>query len=261
MLLRQEQQGVLAIGQPSHAWLAGQLARAWGNEQFGAVRPWEEVCLATDQHDLGWLAVDLEPIFDEVSGLPRAFMNMPLDVHLDLWTRGPREMLTQSSYAALLVSMHGWRLYERRDLSRARPQDADAIRAFLEAQRSFQQRLIDELAPDPAELERNSLLLWTWDYLSLALCLNWDPTAAKAAPTREGRTDLEIRSEPTGSLTIDPWPFGADRVAVRCEGRRLPERFEDEAGMRRGLAQAPLEILELELVRSAWSPARPAQGA
>ena len=28
----------------------------------------------------------------------------------------PRRLVSQSAYAALLVSMHGWRLYERRDL-------------------------------------------------------------------------------------------------------------------------------------------------
>ena len=251
MLLRRDETGVLAIGQPSHAWLAGQLARTWGNEQFGSVEPWEEVCLAAYHHDLGWLALDGDPLFDPATGLPRPFMNMPLDVHLDLWTRGPRQMLTQSAYAALLVSMHGWRLYERRDLERASPEDAAAITEFLRRQRAFQQELIDELQPDSALLERNSLLIWTWDYLSLALCLDWDPATAEGAPTRDARTDLELRSTGPGSFTIEPWPFQADSVAVRCEGRRLPERFADEAGMRRGLAQAPLEILELELARSA----------
>ncbi len=258
MLLRRDERGVLAIGQPSHAWLAGQLARAWGNEEFGAIEPLEDVCLAADQHDLGWLPVDLEPIFDPDTGLPRPFMNMPLDVHLDLWARGPRQMLTQSSYAALLVSMHGWRLYDRRDLNKASVEDAQAIRAFLSEQRAFQADLIKRLEPDSAQLERNSLLLWSWDYLSLALCLNWDPATAKDAPTREGRVDLQLRSAAgasgssrAGPFTVEPWPFRADSVTVRCEGRRLPERFRDETEMRGGLSEAPLEILELELARSA----------
>lgn len=250
MLLREDEDGVLAIGQPSHAWLAGQLARAWGNDEFGVVEPRDEVCLATDQHDLGWLPVDLEPIFDPATGLPRPFMNMPLDVHLCLWTRGPAQMLSQSSYAALLVSMHGWRLYERRDLSRGTPEDAQAVRAFLADQRSFQELLIDRLEPDRALLERNSLLLWTWDYLSLALCLNWDPAVAKSAPTLGGSADLQLRSAAPGTYTLEPWPLRTDAVTVRCEGRRLPERFRDEADMRLGFSRAPLEILELELRRA-----------
>lgn len=258
MLLRHDENGVLAIGQASHAWLSGQLARSWGNEEFGSVTPWEAVCLAADQHDVGWPPVDLEPIFDPDSGLPRSFMNMPLEVHLDLWTRGPRQLLTQSAYAALLASMHGTRLYERRDTDRARPEEADAIRTYLAQQRAFQRELIDQLQAAPDTLERNSLLVWTWDYLSLALCLDWDPATAKGAPTREGRADLELRSAagpvhsaPDGAWTVEPWPFQADTVAVRCEGRRLDAGFADEAEMRRAIAHAPLEILELELVRRA----------
>lgn len=251
MLLRHDQDGVLAIGQPSHAWLAGQLARAWGNDRFGSFAPRDEVCLAADQHDVGWLPVDLEPIFDPSSGLPRGFMSMPLDVHLDLWSRGPRQMLTQSAYAALLVSMHGWRLYERRDLARADPADAAAITEFLGQERAFQRELIDQLKPDPAALERNSLLIWTWDYLSLALCLGWDPATARGAPAGAGSVDLELSSAGGRAFTLEPWPFADDSVAVRCEGRRLPDRFPDELEMRRGMAQAPLEILEFELARRA----------
>jgi hypothetical protein len=38
MLLREECDALIAIGQASHAWIAGQLARAWGNES-GSPRP------------------------------------------------------------------------------------------------------------------------------------------------------------------------------------------------------------------------------
>jgi hypothetical protein len=251
VLLRRDDRGVLAIGQASHAWLSGQLARAWGNEQFASPEPREEVCLAADQHDLGWPPVDLEPIFDPDSGLPRSFMDMPLEVHLDLWTRGPHRLRTQSTYAAVLVSMHGSRLFERRDLERHSPEEASAITAYLSGQRTLQRELIDRLGLDPKVLERNSRLLWTWDYLSLALCLGWDPATARGTPTRDGQVDLEVRSVPDGSFTIEPWPFAAGAVTVRCEGGRLPERFRDAAEMRLGLTQAPLEILELRLVRSA----------
>ena len=46
MLYREESGDRIAISQPAHAWLCGQLARAWGNELFGEVTPLEEVCLA-----------------------------------------------------------------------------------------------------------------------------------------------------------------------------------------------------------------------
>src|ERR1700704_5035327 len=110
MLLRQDERGVLAIGQPSHAWVSGQLARAWGNEQFGAVAPYEEVCLAAEQHDIGMATWDLAPTFNPATGLPHSFVEMPVGTHLKLWSEGPRRLLAQSRYAALLASMHGLRL-------------------------------------------------------------------------------------------------------------------------------------------------------
>jgi hypothetical protein len=45
MLYRQQMQGRIAITQPMHAWVSGQLARVWGNERFGEMVPFEEVCL------------------------------------------------------------------------------------------------------------------------------------------------------------------------------------------------------------------------
>src|SRR5690348_7524279 len=53
MLFRADGEDAIAIAQPSHAWLSGQLARAWGNERFAAPAPYEEVCLGAEQHDIG----------------------------------------------------------------------------------------------------------------------------------------------------------------------------------------------------------------
>jgi Protein of unknown function (DUF3891) len=258
MLLREDDRGVLAIGQPAHAWLAGQLARAWGNEQFGSVQPPEEVCLAAAQHDVGWAERDLTPILNPDTGLPLSFTEMPLDVHLALWTEGPASLVSQSRYAALLVSMHGWRLYKRRDLGRLPAAEADAITRFLSQQCDFQAELLAALRADPAAaaaasdscVERNSLLIWTWDYLSLALCLGWAPSAARNAPTSNGSVDLELtRDDASGIHQLRPWPFTAPALTVRCEGRRLSERASTQARLTEAFAQAPWETLELRLER------------
>ena len=257
MLLREDESGVLALGQPSHAWLSGQLARAWGNQQFGPVEPLEEVCLGAEQHDVGWDTQDLEPLYDPQTKLPRSFMAMPLETHLGLFTDGPRRMLSQSRYAALLTSMHGARLYSRRDVSRLAPPEADAIRAFLDGQRRFQSEILASLRADPCAapwaadelVERNSLLIWTWDYLSLALCLNWAPATAQGCPTAGEPVDLELTPgrEP-GELHLDPWPFAAGALTVHCEGRRLTPGCDDEASLRSAFERAPFQTLELRLV-------------
>ncbi len=247
MLLREDDHGLLAIGQPSHAWLSGQLARAWGNETFARVEPFEEVCLAADQHDVGWMSLDVEPAYNRDTGLPYSFMETPLDVHLRQWTRGTRSMLSQSRYAAWLVSRHGSRLYERRDLKRLSPDDAEAVRHFLDEQRAFRERLESTLGVDQQQLERNSLLIWTWDYLSLALCLGWSPAAAKGAPTEDGTVDIDLKLAGEGLAHLDPWPFAASALTVRAEGRRLTGRFDSEEALGRAFAGAPWETLEVRL--------------
>lgn len=261
MLLREDGEGVLAIGQPSHAWVSGQLARAWGNERFGAVEPREEVCLGAEQHDIGMAAWDLEPTLNPITGLPQSFMEMPVRVHLELWRDGPRRLIRQSRYAALLAVMHGRRLYESRDLDRLPADEAQEVQTFLDEQRELERELLDSLRSDSASapaaeaelLARNSQLLWTWDFLSLALCLNWAPDTAYEVPTAEGSTDLRVLLGGRGSdgphdrLILDPWPFADAAVRVACEGQRLLGRFDSEDSLHAALAAAPWETVEFEL--------------
>ena len=262
MLLREDDRGVLAIGQPSHAWVSGQIARAWGNARFGTVHPWEEICLAAEQHDIGMAAWDLEPSFNPATGLPHSFVQMPLEVHLGLWSGAAGRLRRQSRYAALLTSMHGVRLYEMRDLAKQAPDDAAAIRAYFAEQRALQAELKASLQADPATapiatdvlIQRGSDLLWSWDYLSLGLCLGWAPCTAKGVPTADG-TLVEVRLTPSLTPTdpvrvaVDPWPFPADAVTVHCEGQRLPGRgYANENELRAGLGVASWETLTIELV-------------
>ncbi|MDQ3741928.1 MAG: DUF3891 family protein [Actinomycetota bacterium] len=232
MLLREDGDAVICIGQASHAWLSGQLARAWRD-----VEPREEVCLAAEQHDVGMAQWDLAPTLNPGTGRPHSFMEMPLATHLALWTAAPQRLFTQSRYAALLVSMHGTALYEMRDLARMGDEDAEAVRAYLAGQRALQERLAAEVGASEDERRRNQRLLWAWDWLSLALLLDW-------APATLGDGDLALGE----GHTLDPWPFAeAGPVEVRCEGRRLEGRYDTEAGLHAALEAAPRVELRFAL--------------
>ena len=228
MLLREDGDAVVCIGQPAHAWLSGQLARNWA---LDPVEPWEEVCLAAEQHDAGMADWDARPELNPDSGRPYSFIEMPLATHLRLWTAAPAKLIPQSRYAAVLLSMHGTALYEMRDLSRMSAGQADAVRAYLEGQRALQARLSQGLE----HVKRNQRLIWIWDFLSLGLCLRW-----------EGRS---VEGVTLHADTIEPWPFAADRVTLRTEGRRLEGRFGDEEEMRAALDAAPWVELRFELYR------------
>jgi hypothetical protein len=257
VLVRKDDHGVLAIGQPSHAWISGQLARAWGNARFGAVDPYEEVCLGAEQHDIGMAAWDLFPALHPDSGLPRSFMEMPIEVHLELWSAGPRRLIRQSRYAALLASIHGWRLYAHRDLDRMTAAEAAAVRNYLSEQRRLQQEVLAALRADPVTaataaeeiVARNSQLVWTWDTLSLAICLDWAPYAVSDVPTADDPVRLMLARD-TGPrrLTLDPWPLEPDTLSVRCEGQRLAGPYRSDAALREALATAPWETLDFKLI-------------
>jgi hypothetical protein len=209
VLLVDHPDGKVAVAQPAHAWISGQLAQAWGNELFGRVEPTWEVCLAAEQHDIAWLDWERRPSIDPETGYPHTFMSLDMPTKLAIWADGPDVLLAQSRYAALLVSLHGSRLYRELDRG-AFERD---VRATLDA-------------PDE-EIARNRRLIEAWDNMSLALLLGWRPWTAEQVPA--AHEPLDVRLE--GDGTVSPWPFAAQRVTVRCEGRLLtaPGAELDEA--------------------------------
>jgi hypothetical protein len=244
MLLRRDAGGTVAIGQPAHAWVSGQLARAWA-EPFA---PRAEVCLAAEQHDVAWVGWERAPELDPETGLPYAFSALPRLRRLELWSGAAAQLVSQSRYAALLVSLHGTLLVERFP-PEGGDEVAHAVAAYLERERDFQARLLESLRADPrygphagqAAVARNRELVFTWDGLSLALLHG----------VREERTAAGLTLAPAGGdaerVSVSPWPFREDTVTVVCEGRLLSETFPGERELRRGLARAPWLTIETRL--------------
>lgn len=246
MLVRLDDDGALAIGQLSHAWLSGQLARAWGNERFGAVEPHEEIALGAEQHDVGWALFDLEPPFNPDSGLPRSFLEVTVEDHLRIWRGAPDRLASQSLHAALVVSLHGRSLSELR--SRNASGQAEALKAHIDEERARQRRLCATLGLCEGEVERIRRQMWAWDGLSLALCSAWRPFTVRDVPTANGLIDVELRDREDGASTLDPWPFRHPHVDVRCEARPLKTRYADRSSMRDALEQATPVTLTFALV-------------
>ena len=258
MLYREVKQGKIAITQPMHAWLAGQLARAWGNERFGDVVPFEEVCLGAEQHDVGHTPWEQAPMLNPQTGLPYSFLEMPRQLHVQLWSQAARCVLPQGRYAALLVSLHGTRLYQRYDATNDLPENARAVQQYLEQERTFQEELLVSLRSDPHYrpytteeiVERNRQLVGIWDALSLAICFGrTSPQSWEQVPTAMGTTTLTLvpsDDDPT-TLMLTPWPFRRQQVTLVYEGRSLTETFSNEAEMRETLAHAPWVTLQTVL--------------
>jgi hypothetical protein len=259
--------GVLCISQPQHAGISGQIARAWGNEQFPAPMPPAEVCLAAERHDDGMADYDAEPELDPETGLPFGFMRMPLELWLGCWRRGPSLVAERSPLAGVLVSLHGQHLLNFRKIG----DDDQAGRAAVEGWRAEQRELrsgwIERARRDPGladpgaeeAIERARKLIEIWDVMSLAVCMPRLPATLVGVPADPVAAKIEMQQparpgEAAGGevlVGLDPWPFAEARVPLSADGRRLPETYEDRASLHAALAKAPLETLSVTLVRSA----------
>ncbi|HVX31178.1 MAG TPA: DUF3891 family protein [Nitrolancea sp.] len=249
MLFRTVDGGTLAITQTTHAWVSGQLARAWGNELTGPVEPREAVYLAAEQHDIGWLNREPEPALNMEAGRPRSFLELPPETHLgEIWSHAGRMALLTSRYAALLVSMHGTNLYGR---FRGDPDAANGLaQPFLESQDAFQADLIASLREDPnyaafvtdEHLRRNQRLVALWDRLSLDICrATTHPDRIEHVPfaTSDGTLTIAPVEGNPDRFVVDPWPFTENAVELIFEGRLLSDRYTDEAALQAGFASAP----------------------
>jgi len=249
MILRREGRRVLALGQTSHAWVSGQLARSWGNQQFPRPQPAEAIALGAEQHDIGWARFDLKPEFDPETSLPRSFLKTSVQRHLAIWADAPETLLAASSYAALVASMHG------RALSELRRRNADCTEARLldlhiTAERERQSLLSGRLDLSEAQTRVIQEQMWAWDGISLALCHGWAdfetsaPAAAKSVP-------LRMRSEEGNAFIVDPWPFTIATVEVHCEARPLAPSYRDEQELQDAFQAAIPERLTFTLRRAA----------
>lgn len=257
MILRPDGDGgsVVAIGQASHAWLSGQLARAWGNDGFAVPAPREEVVLGALQHDIGMADWDRAPERHPDSGLPRQFFELDRRTHLALWTEAPQRVLTQSRYAALLVSLHGTGLYERFPPRTEDPEILAAVETYMNGQRALQHQLAEQLHAPPDELLRNQALLAVLDDLSLAICRAIrEPHTTPPAPTTatgDGtphRPLVLFATDPaTDTYILDPWPFARPRLDLVAEGRVLDGPQPDDAALQAALDRAPLRTVRVTL--------------
>jgi hypothetical protein len=257
MLLRKDTEGVIAISQPAHAWVSGQLARNWTETDFVGVG--EEVCLAAEQHDIGFLEWEQSPTLNSETGLPHTFREMPRRMHLAIWTSGIQQMLRFGRYSALLVSRHFTGLAQRNG-HEGTVEEEQLLIEFLERQDAFQTSLKTSLANDfyygefstEEVLRHHQQLVSLWDWMSLILCHGLEAPQTVTWPAWK-QTGGELRLTPIpaagAKVKIEPWPFRVPGLKLVCEGRRLLRAYKNEHEMREGLKAAAPVVLAITLDR------------
>jgi hypothetical protein len=260
MIRREYEGGLLLISQTVHAWVSGQLARRWGNQQFARPEPWEDLILVAGQHDNGWAEWELAPRIHR-DGHPVSFTEMELEEHFAIWQRSAERMQTTSLYGALLISKHAAALYKQRLEQDARgdtPEMRARIQGFIEERREFEagiRRALEghprygPILADGGHMAAGFRLLQVWDLLSLLLLMGPLPEREiTAVPVGRGEeTTIELVPYDARTLTLDPYPFAVAPFAVQADGRWLAQRrFRHNALFRQALAES--QYIELELI-------------
>jgi hypothetical protein len=248
MLFRDQSSGVLAISQPTHAWIAGQILRAW-DEPLG-----EPLLLACEQHDIAWIDWEIAPSFDPRSGRPHLFRDVGAAVHAPMWARGVERALgAWGAHVALLVSRHGGVIY-RRYMDRHRVSEADAVAAehYLDSRAPIEAAWSRTLGLAPALLDGETGLLALADTVSLALCGELKTPLDLQAPDRNGdRVAMQLLEQPGRPFhfVLSPWPFRQSSLTVEGEARPLPPagRLSNETEMRSWLASPERVVFSARL--------------
>lgn len=250
--LRENPRPALAISQPTHAWISGQLLEAWAEP---LERP---LLLAAEQHDIGWLDWETRPSFDVRTGRPHLFRDIGAAVHAPMWARGVERALgAWGTRVALLISRHGGVIYRRfTDRHRLAEADAAAAEHYLSSQAPIEAAWARALGLDAPMLEHDTALLALADTLSLALCGELKAPLEVEAPERGGRMrTLRLMPDPQdpSAFTISPWPFRVETITVEGEARPLPPtgRFADEAEMRAWFALPERALFQARLTPGA----------
>ncbi len=243
----------LAVSQPMHALVSGQMLRAWGGDAFVAPDPFEEVATACAQHDVAWMGWEAAPTLDPATGRPTQFRKVFARDHAPMWAEGVRRAIASwGPWVGLLVSRHGSRIYASyQDRHKAGPEDQAAAETYEHEQTALRRALVAQLGVTEPQLEDAAALVAVTDALSLAACggietLGW----SGLAPLKGGGTVPLKLEEGEGVMTVDPWPFVAPEVRLSWTARRFAPgtRWSDVAAMRAALAAAPVERVTARLV-------------
>ena len=239
---------VLAVSQPAHAWVSGQLLRHWADPLD------ETLLLAAEQHDVAWLDWEVAPSFDAATGRPHFFRDVGAASHAPMWEAGvARALNAWGRRVALLVSRHGSVIYTRfTDRHRGADADGAAAKEYLRRQGAMQAEWASALDLDAGALAHDTGLIAFADTLSLVLCGALPTPQRIEAPTRSGAVGaITVQPHPgqDGLFVLDPWPFRNDVVVAEVEARPLPPagRFADAELMRAWLAEPTRCTLQASL--------------
>lgn len=229
-----------------HMDLCAQMGKAYGNDRFEALHPYDEVLFAVANHDRGWDGYDQQPVVDPQSGLPFIMAKTPPTDAVRTNQGSPEFNEGHHAYCGLLSSMHTWGLYNKRYgysrfTLRVRPGTTSVpvldnnramIDSMLDGEIKRQARLKAKLAENPAthpllaepQLFQNYKQLQFFDTLSLYFHLyhaseRGNETYIHVPVSADEDATVEVKQISDRVYSLDPFPFFGDRLTLVCKGR------------------------------------------
>jgi hypothetical protein len=250
----------LAIKMHEHTALAGQFARAFGNDRFSPASPRELMVYVTSNHDAGWAEFDRDPITDSRTRLPYNLIETPAEYITVTSRKSPEFNEKHHAYCGLMSSMHSWGLYNGRYglssmvlIDKIPPHDRPIAQKMLDGELERQKRLKTELTQDSKtsgwiedkRLFQNYKQLQFFD--TLALYFNRTHPSERGEVTFEhvplnAGEDATIRVRPRGQdvYELSPYPFAAQSAEYAFAGRPIaPGQHGKNGGWSSVLARAP----------------------
>jgi Protein of unknown function (DUF3891) len=271
MIRIQEAGGWTLVGHQLHARLAGQFAVHWGNSDFAPPEPRADILVAVARHDDAWAARDAQPALTregrpgayshELVGSYSAFEEIDLADYLAVRGRATEAVARDNPYAAILISMHTVNLLtEQADLRGLAPEKLQMHRDFIEGQLQRQRELSAIAATshaaaelEPTQLRRAFEFLQFCDNLSLITCVRYPkPLTLRHRHPRSDGESVALVCTPLSAThyRVAPYPFDQDELNLKVPARRLTgATFADQAALRAAYAAAPVENLEVVVVR------------
>jgi hypothetical protein len=254
VIVSHESGGLCVVLQVDHQDQCRLAARAWGNDAFMRIDPWEPVEAAAAVHDEGWRTWEAMPKVD-AHGRPMDFPVLARGEHVRLYEDGIAASERHGAAVGLLVSMHGLGLYRSRLGLDGPAGDLNGLPAvaqgFVRDQLARQERLWARLGDDPdrrAWAWAAYRLIQAWDRLSLYL--TWrglpqgTPGRLPAVPRDQTDPGVDLHLSPVDERTAvcDPFPFAGDRAIISVVTRVIPDRrYSDDADLRLTLDATPRE--------------------
>jgi hypothetical protein len=237
-----------------HARIAGELARAWGNELFGSLDSFPSLLFGVEHHDDGWCDWDVGPKLNPATGIPRSFMEMRMRDSTAIWTKSI-SICSSEPTAEIAVSRHFTYLAEQvRNSGRADADDLDAIARFLRDQDNESgdlalklRRREDETVIETCELGFRAVRFF--DAVSLWLCCA-EPVEPEQMIALNGESVTLIPKGPR-EIAIEPYPLGVEAPRLQTFARRVAaRRYENDDDFLATYNVAPFELLTWSIQRA-----------